>query len=244
MNKPIVLTTLVVSLLASTNSIASEWSYSGDTGPTKWAQLSNEFSTCDSGKNQSPIDLSSMTEAKLAPLVMEYKNGGKEVIYNGHTVQVNYEKGSYLKLDDKSFELKQFHFHTPSENNIKGESFPMEVHLVHSSAKGELAVVAVMFEMGDENPALAGPWSKLPLNKGETALLDPKFNAKSLVPISQEYYRFNGSLTTPPCSEGVRWVVMKSMSEVSQPQVKLFLETLKHTNNRPIQATNARLIVK
>ncbi len=142
------------------------WEYSGEAGPAHWAKLTPEFGQC-AGSNQSPVDLSGLVEAKLAPLVLHYQAGGNTVVNNGHTVQVGYAPGSTLQLDGTRFELKQFHFHAPSENLIEGKSYPLEGHLVHVSDKGEIAVVAVMFEAGKANPALAAAWSALPAKVGE-----------------------------------------------------------------------------
>ncbi len=143
------------------------WEYSGEAGPTHWAKLTPEFGQC-AGSNQSPVDLNGLVEAKLAPLVLHYQAGGNTVVNNGHTVQVGYAPGSILQLDGTRFELKQFHFHAPSENLIEGKSYPLEGHLVHVSDKGEIAVVAVMFEAGKANPALAAAWGELPAKVGRS----------------------------------------------------------------------------
>ena len=133
------------------------WEYSGEAGPAKWASLTPEYGQC-AGSNQSPVNLSGLVKAELAPLQFHYLAGGRSVTNNGHTVQVDYAPGSTLELDGMHFTLKQFHFHAPSENLIKGHSYPLEGHLVHANAKGELAVVAVMFEPGQANAALSQAW--------------------------------------------------------------------------------------
>lgn len=219
------------------------WEYSGEVGPAHWAKLTPEFGQC-AGSNQSPVDLSGLVEAKLAPLVLHYQAGGNTVVNNGHTVQVGYAPGSTLQLDGTRFELKQFHFHAPSENLIEGKSYPLEGHLVHVSDKGEIAVVAVMFEAGKANPVLAAAWSVLPAKVGEIQALKAPLSAEQLLPENRDYYRFSGSLTTPPCSEGVRWLVMKQPVEVSQPQIDAFKAVMHHPNNRPVQPLNGRVVLQ
>lgn len=222
---------------------APHWEYSGEAGPAHWAKLTPEFGQC-AGSNQSPVDLSGLVEAKLAPLVLHYKAGGNTVVNNGHTVQVGYAPGSTLQLDGTRFELKQFHFHAPSENLIEGKSYPLEGHLVHVSDKGEIAVVAVMFEAGKANSALAAAWSALPAKVGEIQPLKTPLVAEQLLPENRDYYRFSGSLTTPPCSEGVRWLVMKQPVEVSQAQIDAFKAVMHHPNNRPVQPLNGRVVLQ
>ncbi|MEN3802364.1 carbonic anhydrase family protein [Aeromonas veronii] len=222
---------------------APHWEYSGEVGPAHWAKLTPEFGQC-AGSNQSPVNLSGLVEAKLAPLVLHYQAGGNTVVNNGHTVQVGYAPGSTLQLDGTTFELKQFHFHAPSENLIEGKSYPLEGHLVHVSDKGEIAVVAVMFEAGKANPALAAAWGELPAKVGEIHTLKAPFSAEQLLPENRDYYRFSGSLTTPPCSEGVRWLVMKQPVEVSQAQIDAFKAVMHHPNNRPVQPLNGRVVLQ
>ncbi len=219
------------------------WEYSGEAGPTHWAKLTPEFGQC-AGSNQSPVDLNGLVDAKLAPLVLHYQAGGNTVVNNGHTVQVGYAPGSTLLLDGTRFELKQFHFHAPSENLIEGKSYPLEGHLVHVSDKGEIAVVAVMFEAGKANPALTAAWGELPAKVGEIHKLKVPLAAEQLLPESRDYYRFSGSLTTPPCSEGGRWLVMKQPVEVSQAQNDAFKAVMHHPNNRPVQPLNGRLVLQ
>ncbi|WP_338888214.1 carbonic anhydrase [Aeromonas rivipollensis] len=219
------------------------WEYSGEAGPAQWARLTPEFGQC-AGSNQSPVNLTALVEAELAPLQFHYLPGGKTLVNNGHTVQVNYAPGSTLQLDGIRFELKQFHFHAPSENLIEGKSYPLEGHLVHANDKGELAVIAVMFEPGSANPALSQTWQALPTKAGETRALKVPLSAEQLLPTQRDYYRFSGSLTTPPCSEGVRWLVMKQPVQVSQAQIDAFKAVMHHPNNRPVQPLNGRLVLQ
>jgi carbonic anhydrase len=208
-----------------------------------WATLSPEFGACG-GQNQSPIDLTGFIAAELPPIAFNYQAAGHEVLNNGHTVQVNYKTGSSIVVDGIQFELIQYHFHAPSENHIDGQSFPMEVHLVHASGGGNLAVVSVMFREGAENTALDPAWSQMPRHAGDKHPLSTSASAEALLPKDRDTYRFNGSLTTPPCSEGVRWLVMKEAVTASTEQIKAFADVLHELNNRPIQPTNARPVLK
>jgi len=240
--------TILSICLASASTLAfagggSHWGYSGKSGPENWAQLSADNFACN-GSNQSPVNLTGFIEAELQPIEFNYSAGGNEVLNNGHTIQVNYTKGSGISIDNQSFELKQFHFHAPSENHINGKSFPLEAHFVHASDKGELVVVAVMFEEGGENQVVKTAWKGMPSKPGEKISLHAEIEAVDLLPIDKAYYRFNGSLTTPPCSEGVRWLVMKNSVEVSKEQIEKFKHVLGHDTNRPIQPINARLVLQ
>lgn len=221
----------------------SSWSYSGDTGPENWAKLSPKFADC-AGRNQSPIDLKGFVEAKLPPIKINFQPG-QQVINNGHTIKVNYAGGGgSIVVDGKTFRLLQFHFHAPSENHIDGKSFAMEAHLVHASDDGELAVIAVMFDKGEENFELGKIWNFMPRKIGEKAPLARAAKAYNLLPEQRNYYRFNGSLTTPPCTEGVRWLVMKMPVTASAAQIETFEKVMHHPNNRPIQPLNARTVLK
>jgi carbonic anhydrase len=219
------------------------WGYEGDFGPAHWASLQPEFSAC-SGKNQSPIDVAvQRVAAEMKPIRFDYKAGGHEVVNNGHTIQVNMEAGSSITVDDIPFDLKQFHFHSPSENHIGGKSFPLEAHLVHADEQGNLAVVAVMFEEGKDNAIVGTVWSHMPKGEGKNAL-PGKVSASGLLPEKRAYYRYSGSLTTPPCSEGVRWIVLKEPMTVTRDQLAAFRETLGFANNRPVQPINARFVLE
>ncbi|MBT5231850.1 MAG: carbonic anhydrase family protein [Methylococcales bacterium] len=237
---------LVAGLLFSSSVFAASgghWGYSGENGPDNWAKLSADNAACN-GRNQSPVNLTGFVESALVPLAMLYKAGGTEVLNNGHTVQVNYAAGSQLIVDAVTFDLKQFHFHAPSENHIDGQSFPLEAHLVHADKNGNLAIVAVMFGAGKENVALKQAWASMPKQAGEKNVLPAVLDVNGILPNMKAYYRFNGSLTTPPCSEGVRWFVMKKPMTASAAQIDALSHTLHHANNRPIQAVNARVILK
>ena len=239
----LVLAFLSMSLVAQPPQHAPHWEYTGDDGPAHWSTLAPEFAAC-AGRNQSPIDLDNFIEAELPPIAFDYKAGGHDVVNNGHTIQVDYDAGSSISIDDDTFALKQFHFHAPSENHIDGKSFPIEAHFVHADAKGDLAVVAVMFEQGDNNPALDKLWARLPGKEGDTEALSPEIAAAELLPGNRDYYRYEGSLTTPPCSEGVRWLVLKHPVPVSAQQIDRLTKALGHPNNRPVQPVGARVVLQ
>ncbi|HRF57383.1 MAG TPA: carbonic anhydrase family protein [Campylobacterales bacterium] len=223
----------------------THWGYTGHGGPEKWGELSKDFATCKAGKNQSPINITSSIEAKLEPLAFNYNAKAKEILNNGHTIQVNMEAGSFVTLEGKEYELKQFHFHTPSENQINGKSFALEAHFVHADKNKNLTVIGVMFEEGEENKALAKIWSAMPKKPNEKKASNVSAEeTTALMPKEKSYYRFNGSLTTPPCTEGVRWVVLKEPLMISKAQVEEFLNVMHHANNRPIQPINARPLLK
>lgn len=224
--------------------LAQHWGYSGEAGPAHWSKLDAKYEMCGLGRNQSPIDLGSFVEADLKPLKLDYKAGAAEIVNNGHAIQANYAPGSALTVDGRTFELKQFHFHSPSENRVGGKSFPLEGHLVHADKDGNLAVVAVMFQEGAANPLLAKLWEKMPAKAGEKAALPDGLSVTQMLPANRDYYRFNGSLTTPPCSEGVWWLVLKNSATVSKAQVEKFSKTVGFANNRPIQPVNARPVLK
>ncbi len=238
---------LLISLLMLANlahaSGKVHWTYGGESGAEHWAELSPDFHICN-GANQSPIDLSEFIEAELPPINFFYQPGGNEIINNGHTVQVNFDKGSRITLNGREFELKQFHFHAPSENHINGKSYPLEVHLVHANATGSLAVIGVMFEEGAENKTLAAAWASMPKEADQKMALAPLLLAEGMLPASRDYYYFSGSLTTPPCSEGVRWLVMKNSITASREQIDAFVRVLHEPNNRPLQRLNARAVLK
>lgn len=223
----------------------SHWSYSGKSGPENWGRLSKDYELCLQGVGQSPIDIggSGFDGATVAPIDFDYRLSPVEVANNGHTIQVGYAPGSGITVRGKRFELLQFHFHSPSEHAVGGRSAPMEVHLVHKSADGELAVVGVMMQEGDENMALSEFWNLMPYQAGESKR-DKRvlINARDLLPRDTGYYRYMGSLTTPPCSEGVHWHVMAEPVSVSAEQIQQFAKLI-GDNARPVQPVNRRLVL-
>lgn len=223
---------------------ASDWGYSGDTGPQAWGSLNTEYRTCSEGKNQSPVNLDRFVDGYLERLDQRYKHRPATITNTGHTMQITPKAGSYLRLDGVRYNLVQFHFHAPSEHHINDKGYPMEVQLVHRDSKGNLVVVAVMFEQQRRNRFLSELWKQMPKKVGESVTLKNDITPQGLIPSSRHYYRYNGSLTTPPCTEGVRWLVMKWPMNISPKQLKTFQEALAHPNNRPLQPLNARLVVR
>lgn len=221
------------------------WSYEGEEGPEHWGELSDNYLTCSEGWNQSPINLVNDVHADLPALEFDYYSSDINEINNGHSIQQNVKPGSFLRISErkKNFELKQFHFHSPSEHTINGKSFAMEIHFVHTSEQGELAVVGVMIEEGEEHPVLAQLWSFMPENPGDSSQKPIGIEETNLLPKTREYYAYSGSLTTPPCTEGVRWVVLKTPINASADQIETFKKRVGPATNRPIQPINARMIL-
>ena len=220
----------------------AHWGYSGHEGPAHWGDLDKSYASCKLGKEQSPIDIKGATKAQMPAIAFDYKDGPLKIINNGHTVQVNFDKGSSIKVGDKKYDLLQTHFHTPSEELVNGKSYDMVWHLVHKSAEGKLAVVGVLVKSGAKNGAIEAVAANLPKEVGkEQAASGATINAANLLPTNRGYYHFAGSLTTPPCSEGVSWYVLKDPIEASPEQVKKF-GAIFGSNARPAQPLNARMV--
>jgi len=221
------------------------WGYSGDIGPTHWGELDKKFYMCAEGKQQSPINIIATKDINLLPLDLKYTHSSKSIIDNGHTVQVNVTSGNILHIDKIPYELKQFHFHTPSENHINGKEYPLETHFVHATKDGKLAVIAVMFKEGTVNPTLNKIIKSFPLKDGEEVPLNLSAEYLDVImPPDRDYYQFMGSLTTPPCSEGVKWFVLTTPQTASKAQIEAIYKEINKNNNRPIQSTNGREIAK
>ncbi|WP_169795483.1 carbonic anhydrase, partial [Dechloromonas denitrificans] len=217
------------------------WDYEGAGGPENWSKLDPKNTTCAIGQRQSPIDIKDGIKVDLEPIKFNYRPSTFRIVDNGHTVQVAVGDSS-ISLTGKTYELVQFHFHRPSEEKINGQRFDMVVHLVHKSDEGQLAVVAVLLERGNENPFIQTLWNNLPLEKNlEVSPPGPIIDPMTLLPASRNYYTYMGSLTTPPCSEGVLWLVMKQPAQVSPDQINIFSRLYKN-NARPIQPVAGRLI--
>lgn len=236
---------LSILILLSGTAIADEqWSYEGKGAPENWGDLSPDWTTCKTGKNQSPVDIHATIKGNLPKLKMDYITEADSIVNNGHTIQVNTDDTDEFSIDGKNFVLKQFHFHAPSENLLNGKSYPMEIHFVHADKEGQLAVVAVMVVEGKENPIVDKILKLVPKKINEVKKIDVEFNFKSLFPKNKQYYRYSGSLTTPPCSEGVIWMVLKNPVEMSKKQIKEFTALLKNNNSRPLQPLNGRQIIE
>lgn len=220
---------------------AAHWDYQGAGGPDAWAQLKPEFSTCASGTRQSPIDIRDGVKVQLDEVHFDYRPSGFRVIDNGHTVQVNVASGNSIEVLGRHYDLLQFHFHRPSEERVNGRQFEMVAHLVHKDPEGRLAVVAVLLDRGAAQPVVQSVWNNLPLEKGEEVAAQTTLDLNALLPADRSYYTYMGSLTTPPCSEGVLWMVLKNPVPVSPQQVSIF-SRLYPMNARPIQSAAGRLI--
>ncbi len=234
-------TTLLASGILLGNAQASEWAYEGAHGPDHWAELDSANASCAIGKHQSPINITAQQShsVQMPALDFSYHSASADIINNGHTVQVNLPAGNHFQVGEQTAELLQFHFHTPSEERFDGKSYPMNAHLVHKTAAGTLSVVAVEFQEGKDNPALQPILESLPA-VGQTRSL-AQFNPAALLPRDHSYYRFTGSLTTPPCSENVSWQVLKQPVELSKAQIDAF-RALYKMNARPVQPLNDRVI--
>jgi len=216
------------------------WSYSGAQGPEHWASVDPAFATCGVGQRQSPIDITGATTAALPAIEFDYHPLPLTVTDNGHTIQVNAPAGSGgISVGGERYELVQFHFHRPSEERVAGKRYSMVAHLVHKNAKGELAVVAVLIRKGDENAFLKSVFDNFPQGQGEKSVAGATLDLGALLPASRGYYTFEGSLTTPPCSEQVRWLVLKHAASASAAQVQQFAARYAH-NARPTQPRNGR----
>lgn len=219
----------------------AHWSYAGETGPAAWGAMKPEFGLCATGKRQSPIDIRDGIAVDLEPVQFDYRASSFRVIDNGHTVQVNVSPGNFIQMGGRRWELVQFHFHRPSEERVDGRQFDMVAHLVHKDVDGRLAVVAVLLERGSAQPVVQTVWNNLPLEKGEEVAGTTVLDLNYLLPPDRRYYTYMGSLTTPPCSEGVTWVVLRQPVPLSQQQIDIF-SRLYPMNARPVQQAAGRLI--
>lgn len=217
------------------------WAYHGENGPAHWHELSPEFKQCGMGQRQSPIDIRDGIPVELDPIQFEYKLSAFRVIDNGHTVQVNLESGNRIVVNGRRYELIQFHFHRPSEERLNGRQFDMVAHLVHKDLEGKLAVIAVLIEEGKGHPIVQQVWNNLPLEKRTEQPGLHGIDLMKLLPEDRRYVTYMGSLTTPPCTEGVLWMVIKQPVSVSRQQIDTF-SRFYPMNARPVQPIGDRLI--
>lgn len=234
--------------LASGNQVAKKtgpahWSYSGSEGPANWGRLSKAYEVCGIGRQQSPIDITGQKSAKLPPIKLDYRATPISVVNNGHTIQVNHAPGSTMRIGAETYKLLQFHFHTPSEHKAGGKQFAGEAHFVHQNADGELAVLSVLIEIGEENEFLRPIWASMPDSKGTNSYPTTMVDPNDFLPAGRAYSHYIGSLTTPPCSEGVKWYVLRQRVTMSQRQVEEFRKIIS-ANARPVQAMHNRLLQK
>lgn len=230
-----------VAMAGDSHDNAPHWGYSGDNAPDNWGNLATEFKTCSAGTQQSPINITGAASSALDDIAVNYSHAPLEVVNNGHTVQVNFPEGNTMTVGGTTYKLLQYHFHASSEHTIDGKSYPLEAHLVHKTDDGKLGVIGVMLEQGAENPAIAEVFSNLPKAPGKIAKDDVKVNPATLLPEQLSYYNYSGSLTTPPCSEGVNWMVLTTPVEASAEQISAFTSIFAE-NNRPVQALNERVV--
>jgi carbonic anhydrase len=241
-NLPMLLAAIAFCAASPIRAEGHHWSYGGHTGPGHWAELEHDFAACKQGHAQSPIDIRGAKAADLPPIVFDYKPSPLRVVDNGHTIQVNYAPGSSISVGGARYELVQFHFHRPSEEKVQGKSHAMVAHLVHKSAEGKLAVVAVLLDKGGASvPAIETVWAHVPKEKEKEAAPDVTVDAATLLPSAKGYYAFQGSLTTPPCSEEVRWLVLKQPVKIADREIAAFSK-LYSMNARPTQPLNGRLV--
>lgn len=258
-------------IATATNTVMAEsddyWSYEGQSGPQHWAQLNPANQLCSSGLNQSPLNINGSLKSPLFTLKVDYAPVPLQIVNNGHTIQLDYatlaqderhkiaidgkqyllpsasQFNSGIHISGEYYPLKQLHFHSPSEHQINGRQFVLEAHLVHANAAGQLAVVALLFNEGKPHDEIARLWSFMPAHAGpRLGVAGQRFDVNQLLPTELTYYHYRGSLTTPPCSEGVRWFVLKPLQQVSNAQVRQFL-TAVGSNSRPIQPRNARFLL-
>jgi carbonic anhydrase len=221
------------------------WSYEGPQGPEHWADLDPAYSACN-GHEQSPIDIRGAQRAALPPLRFEYQSGPlKYLINNGKTVRVNYhgaDNQNFLIVGDRRYQLTQFHFHRPSEEYVNGQPYDMVAHFMHQTSDGQVAGVAVFLKTGRANTLVQQLWDHMPLTEGpEHEISGVQINPAGLLPANLSYYRYRGSLTAPPCTEGVTWFVLKTPVSVSSAQIKAFAALYPH-DVRPPQPLNGRVI--
>jgi carbonic anhydrase len=219
------------------------WSYEGAHGPEKWGELDAANRVCSAGGQQSPVDIGDTFRGQLPPLKIAWSRQADTIVNNGHTIQVNFADGSTLTAPGGSYKLVQFHFHRPSEHLIGGKSFPMEVHFVHANAAGGLAVVGVLMATGKPNPVFSKIVSTMPASAGAPVPADPAIDPNAMLPAKRGYYRYSGSLTTPPCSEIVDWLLLTDPIQVADADVASFAK-LYPLNARPVQKSSRRFVLR
>lgn len=217
----------------------AHWGYEGAEGPDHWGKL---FPQCGTGKSQSPIDITGPFKKVSDRITVSYKESSLKILNNGHTIQVNYDPGSSMQIGKQRYELLQFHFHRPSEEKLSGKAKAMVAHFVHKSKEGKFAVIGVLVDEGKDNPLISTLWANLPKETGkENTVQKARINASAFLPSRLGYYHFMGSLTTPPCTEGVAFYILKNTAQVSKAQVEAFPYKM---NARPVQPLNGRQVAE
>ena len=217
------------------------WGYAGATGPDHWADLSPEFHWAKDGHEQSPVDFDHVKSHGRDRIEFHFRASQLHLVNNGHTIQENVDNGNYFILDGMRYDLKQFHFHSPSEHTVDHKNLPMEMHLVSQNAKGELTVLGVFLESGESNPNLDHVFQHLPPDIQHPIELTEQIDVSQLIPKNHQHYRYEGSLTTPPCTEHVHWLVFTEPIKISEFQLKRFRALIDH-NNRPVQPLYSRTV--
>jgi carbonic anhydrase len=221
----------------------AHWSYEGSAGPAKWGELDEASKVCGIGSQQSPIDIGAPVKARLPPLGIEWGKRADTIVNNGHTIQLNFAEGSTLKVAGTSYKLLQVHFHRPSEHLVAGKNFPMEAHFVHRAESGALAVVGVLLAEGRPNATFSKIIATMPAKEGPAVKADAAINPNDLLPAKHGYYRYPGSLTTPPCAEIVEWLLLTDPVRVAASDVAGFAK-LYPMNARPAQKDNRRYVLQ
>lgn len=224
---------------------SNHWTYQGETGPEHWAELEKQ-SDCN-GKQQSPIniiDIDVVRDSSLKPINIQYSSNVRihDVTNNGHSIQYNFEKGDYITLNNDKYDLIQIHFHEASEHTINGVRYPLEIHMAHVNKDGKIAILAIMAIEGKSSRPFTFLEKYLPINKGETKQIDANFDLNLNLPDNREYYAYQGSFTTPPCTEGIQWFIFKTPIVISVDQVKLLQNLMPVNNYRFEQPLNGRVV--
>lgn len=229
----------------NSSSVSNEpaWGYGADNGPDVWGRLSPNYALCATGSRQSPIDLRNPRSASLPSITFNYRPTSLNIHNNGHNIEVASTSENWIEVGCERYSLLQFHFHAPSEHTVESRSFDMEMHLVHRNGEGALAVIGVLIERGSRHIAFDPVWAHLPQTPGEMKRIEGvAVNPRDLLPRDTRTYRYDGSVTTPPCSEDVKWLVMATPVELSETQIAAF-KAIVNKNNRPVQALNGRKIL-
>jgi carbonic anhydrase len=232
---------LAVAVVAAAPRHGTHWTYEGESGPANWSKINSDWAMCAGGRRQSPIDIRDGIKVDLEQITFDYHPSSFNEIDNGHTIQVTVGGGNFITVGNQTYELEQFHFHRPSEERVNGKGTEMVIHLVHKSAEGKLAIVAVLLERGKQHSLIQTVWNNLPLEKHELVAPSVVLDLKDVLPEKREYYTYMGSLSEPPCTEGVLWLVMKQPMQASPAQMALF-SRLYPLNARPVQQGFGRMI--
>jgi carbonic anhydrase len=228
-------------ILAAAPKHGTVWSYEGELGPANWSRINVDWAKCGTGNRQSPIDLRDGIKVNLEQIGFDYHPSSFNEVNNGHTIQVTVGGGNFITVGNQTYELQQFHFHRPSEEKINGKGTEMVMHLVHKSADGKFAIVAVLLERGQPHNLMQTIWDNLPLEKHELVSPSIVIDPKDALPEKRDYFTYMGSMTEPPCTEGVLWLVFKQPRQASPAQMALF-SRLYPLNARPVQSTAGRMI--